>query len=81
MRSYPQEQMNIAVPRKPPLDSLPGFQRKLAEAVGRVGDEGRVIVRYSGTERKARVMVEGSSPVEIREIAEDLIEALKREIT
>ena len=42
-----------------PLDQLPDVQRMIADIERQLGDDGRVLVRYSGTESKARVMIEG----------------------
>ena len=77
-RRYPQVLVNVAVKEKRPIESIPA----LAEAVRRVEQEfngsGRVLIRYSGTEPKARVMVEGEDERRVDELAHDLADALRR---
>jgi phosphoglucosamine mutase len=76
----PQVQVNVAVRRKSPLEELPGVQRSIAAVERALGGDGRVLVRYSGTENKARVLVEGPDADAIaahaRAIAEELTKAL-----
>ena len=76
----PQVLLNQEVASKPPLESLPRYQAALAEAEQQLGGEGRVLVRYSGTENKVRVMVEGPDEAATRTIAEHLRIVLKDEI-
>lgn len=68
----PQVLVNQSVHSKPPLESIPGYSETLAEAERRLAGQGRVLVRYSGTENLVRVMVEGESDGTIREVAERL---------
>ncbi|MEK6372718.1 MAG: phosphoglucosamine mutase [Acidobacteriota bacterium] len=74
----PQVLINENVASKPPLESLPRFQTALAEAQTRLSGKGRILVRYSGTENKVRVMVEG--PADSRAVAERLRDVLAEEI-
>jgi phosphoglucosamine mutase len=76
----PQILVNQAVASKPPLESLPRYQQAREAAERAMNGEGRILVRYSGTENKVRVMVEGTSDAQIREIAENLRDVLKDEI-
>jgi phosphoglucosamine mutase len=77
-RRYPQVLLNVAVKEKKPIESLPS----LAEAVRRVEKEfngsGRVLIRYSGTEPKARVMVEGEDERRVAELASELADEIRR---
>ena len=57
LKVFPQKIVNVRVKSKPPLDSLPEVTRLLSEAERALGDSGRVVLRYSGTEALARVMV------------------------
>jgi phosphoglucosamine mutase len=77
----PQELVNIQIPTKVPLEDLDPVQTAIREADALLGDDGRVLVRYSGTEMKARIMVEGPDPdligVQARRIADVLLQALQ----
>jgi phosphoglucosamine mutase len=77
---FPQVLVSVAVTEKKPIESLPGF----AQAVKKVEDElagrGRVLIRYSGTEPVARVMVEGEDERQVSTFANELAEALQREL-
>lgn len=76
----PQILINQPVGSKPALESLPKFQTALKKALDELGGTGRILVRYSGTENKVRVMVEGSDESKIKRIAENLREILRQEI-
>ena len=78
MTRYPQVLVNAVVAEKRPLEELPEVLRQIQEAERQLGDDGRVLVRYSGTEPKARVMVEGPDEAVIRPIAEQIADQLKR---
>src|SRR5258707_7513853 len=56
LKDYPQLIVNVKVRSKPPLETLPDVSRALAEAQSALGDNGRVVLRYSGTEQLPRVM-------------------------
>ena len=70
--------LNIAVTEKRPLDSLPSFQKAIRRVEAELAGSGRVLIRYSGTELKARVMVEGENEDRVAEFAADLCDELKR---
>jgi phosphoglucosamine mutase len=78
MTRSPQVLVNIEVAHKRPLDELPAVTRMIGDVEQRLGSEGRVLVRYSGTELKARIMVEGPSEREIRGFAEEIADELRR---
>lgn len=80
MVRFPQVLKNLKVSRKPPIGELARFQEILRASEKSLGDEGRILVRYSGTEMVARVMVEGRDQAHIEKIAEELTAALKKEI-
>jgi phosphoglucosamine mutase len=65
LKVFPQTILNVKVRSKPPLDSLPEVARTLAEAQRALGDSGRIVLRYSGTEPLARVMVEAESTEDV----------------
>ena len=77
MTRYPQVLLNFTVSRKVPLDSLPPVKAAIAKVERALGQDGRVLVRYSGTEAKARVMIEGVDEPSIRVYAEDIAECLR----
>lgn len=59
LRLFPQALVSVAVTTKTPLQQLPEVQREIEAAQSQLGSQGRVMVRYSGTENKVRVLVEG----------------------
>ena len=69
---YPQVTINVRVARKPPLDSITPIKEKIAALEEQLAGQGRLLVRYSGTENLARVMIEGPDEATIRQQAEDL---------
>ena len=76
----PQILLNVAVPRKVPFEELPRVTTELAETNRRLNRRGRVLLRYSGTEQLARVMVEGEDAGEIQELADRLADAIRSEL-
>jgi len=58
MTEYPSELVALPVREKPPLDSVPEIARAMSDAEEALGNNGRILVRYSGTEKKLRVLVE-----------------------
>ncbi len=77
---FPQVVESVAVARRVPLEELPTLQSAIKKVEAELGDRGRVLVRYSGTELKARVMVEGEFESRVREMAQDLAAELKRAV-
>jgi len=80
LKDYPQIIVNVRVKAKPPLDSLPGVSRALAEAQSALGENGRVVLRYSGTEPLARVMVEAEHDADVQRYSHSVAEALRESI-
>jgi phosphoglucosamine mutase len=80
LKIFPQTIVNVTVRSKPPLDSLPEFVRAFDEATRALGEAGRVVVRYSGTEQKARVMVEAEREEDVARWAEALAVAIRSAI-
>jgi len=76
----PQVLVNVRVCEKKPLEQIPDVAAAIASVTESLGDEGRVLVRYSGTEPKARVMVEGPDPDRIAEHAAGIRDAIERAI-
>ena len=80
MTRYPQVLVNFQVARKVPITSLPGVQGAITKIEHALGAEGRVLVRYSGTEPKARVMIEGADEATIRAYADEIAECMRKEL-
>jgi phosphoglucosamine mutase len=78
MVRYPQVLVNVKVANKRPIEGLPDVTALIARCERDLAGEGRVLVRYSGTEPKARVMVEGPDEQRIRGYAEEIASALTR---
>ncbi|HEY4244084.1 MAG TPA: phosphoglucosamine mutase [Kofleriaceae bacterium] len=76
MTRMPQVLVNQNVDRKVPLGELPAVQAMIASVEQQLGDNGRVLVRYSGTEAKVRVMIEGTDQDRIKGWADEIAAAL-----
>jgi phosphoglucosamine mutase len=76
----PQELLSFKVPKKLPLEELKRSSEAIAAVEKALGGDGRVVVRYSGTEKKARVMVEGPDPAGIKRDAETIRDAMLEEL-
>jgi phosphoglucosamine mutase len=77
---FPQTIVNVQVKSKPPLESLPQVSAAIEKATKTLGAAGRVVVRYSGTEPKARVMVEAEHAADVTLWAETLASAIRAAI-
>ncbi len=71
----PQVTANLRVKAKPAMETIPGLPSAMAQAQRRLAGEGRVIVRYSGTEAVARILVEGPDKGLLRQVVGRLTEA------
>jgi phosphoglucosamine mutase len=80
LKDYPQIIVNVKVKSKPPLETLPEVSRALAEAQSALGENGRVVLRYSGTEQLARVMVEAEHDADVQRFSQSLAKALRSSI-
>jgi phosphoglucosamine mutase len=80
MERTPQVLRSVRVRSKPPLEELPEFARALARIGADLEGRGRILVRYSGTEPVARVMLEGDDVGEIETLAEELCALIQRAI-
>lgn len=77
---YPQVLVNVRVREKRPFVELPAVDRLMKEVEEELGSRGRLLLRYSGTEPLARVMIEGESQSRIDAQAQTLAEAIRLEI-
>jgi phosphoglucosamine mutase len=79
-RRYPQVLVNVRVREKAPFEEVEEVAAAAQEVRGRLGDGGRLLLRYSGTEPLARVMIEGQSQEEIDALAEGLAGVIRRRL-
>lgn len=77
---YPQKLINIKVAQKIPFDQVNGLQQQVLACEKKMGTKGRVLLRYSGTENLARVMVEGEDAELVLEQAKTLAAYIEKEI-
>jgi phosphoglucosamine mutase len=80
LKTFPQKIVNVKVRSKPSLESLPEVARALEEAEAALGKSGRVVLRYSGTEPVARVMVEAEHEADVTRWSESLAATLRTAI-
>ena len=80
MTVFPQAQLGLQVSSKPELGSLPEVMRSIRDVEKKLGGSGRVLVRYSGTEPKVRVLVEGPDQKVIDSYAAQIAGELKKAI-
>ena len=78
MKNFPQVLISVEVRHKPPLEELPAVQKSVAEAKAALGHQGRILLRYSGTESVARVMIEGPEQGLIDTLAEGIAGAIRQ---
>jgi phosphoglucosamine mutase len=74
IKKFPQVLKSVKVKKKIPLSELRQVKEKIKEGEKILGEQGRIVVRYSGTEPKVRIMVEGQDQEEINKIADNIAE-------
>ncbi|BBO87632.1 phosphoglucosamine mutase [Desulfosarcina ovata] len=80
MTTFPQCLINVDVRSKPPLDSLNPVVREIEAAEKQLGEHGRVLVRYSGTQPQCRVMVEGPTQEETRSLCQGIADVVAQQL-
>lgn len=80
MTPFPQVMLNVPVKSKPPLEDLPDLADAIHRAESELAQNGRVLVRYSGTESLCRVMVEGPTEEITRRLCRSIAEEVTREL-
>jgi phosphoglucosamine mutase len=80
MKRLPQVLLNVQVERKVPLEELPSVQEDVLRVENELGDSGRVLVRYSGTEPLLRIMIEGPDSDRINWYAGEIAEKARKEL-
>ncbi|MBI5526817.1 MAG: phosphoglucosamine mutase [Deltaproteobacteria bacterium] len=80
METFPQVLCSFKVREKRPLDKMPAVKRRMADVEKALKGMGRVNVRYSGTEMKARVMVEGQDETRVKKYADEIAALISKEV-
>ncbi len=80
LQLYPQRLVNVRVCERKPLDELPAVKAAIRDAEASFGDTGRVLVRFSGTEPLARVMVEGPDMERVESFANRIASQIRAEL-
>ena len=78
--TYPQVLLNVRVREKVELKSVPAVADAIARVEQRLDGQGRLVIRYSGTEPLLRVMLEGRDEAEVRSWAQEIVDVVKREL-
>jgi phosphoglucosamine mutase len=81
MRDYPQKLVNLRVTRKKPIAEMPEVVRQIQLAEHLLAGNGRVVVRFSGTEPLARVMIEGPTTGVVDSLCERIAQAIRAELS
>jgi phosphoglucosamine mutase len=79
--TYPQVLMNVRVRERVDLQSVPAIAETIQRVEARIADQGRLLVRYSGTEPLLRVMLEGRDENEIRALAQEIVDVVKKHLS
>jgi phosphoglucosamine mutase len=80
MKRLPQVLVNVKVSEKREFGKMPKVSRKIAEVENALNGRGRTLIRYSGTEMLARVMLEGEQEGKIRAMAQDIADEIQAEV-
>jgi phosphoglucosamine mutase len=78
MSTLPQVLVNVTVEKRKDLDSIPVIRKAIADAERKLAGNGRILVRFSGTQALCRVMIEGPSQKEITAMANELADVIKK---
>jgi len=80
MKNYPQVLVNVKVKERRDLSSIPEIAQCMAEIEKQINGTGRLLLRYSGTEPKVRVMIEGEDQEKIKALADGLAGIIKQKL-
>ncbi|MSR64536.1 MAG: phosphoglucosamine mutase [Verrucomicrobiae bacterium] len=80
LQLFPQVNLNVRVKTKTPLDTFPDVMKLIQETGEKLGDKGRLLVRYSGTEPLCRVLLEGSDGKQIEEYAKAIAARIREKV-
>jgi phosphoglucosamine mutase len=80
LRKFPQVLVNVPVRSKPPIETLTGLGNRVQAFEAEMNGNGRILIRYSGTESLARVMIEGADGDRIQVMADELAGLIRSQI-
>jgi phosphoglucosamine mutase len=80
MKRLPQVLLNVRVKEKKDLETMPNVTRKICAVERALNGRGRTLVRYSGTEMLARVMLEGEDEAKLKQMAQDIADEISAEV-
>ncbi|HEU5076889.1 MAG TPA: phosphoglucosamine mutase, partial [Polyangiaceae bacterium] len=80
MQRVPQVLKNVKLPTRRPVSEMPALSRRIALAEKKLGKRGRVLVRWSGTEAKLRLMVEGPDEAILNTLVDEMLEAARADL-
>ena len=80
LKVFPQVIVNVKVRERKPLSSIPAVAEKIRDAEEDLKDSGRVVIRFSGTEPLARVMIEAESESLMRHHVDAIADAIRKEL-
>jgi len=78
MEEYPQKLVNVRIQERRRLEEFPAVTQQMRKVEKKLGDKGRLLVRFSGTEPLIRIMVEGENEKEIAALAEETARVIER---
>jgi phosphoglucosamine mutase len=81
MKVFPQALINVDVKTKPELSTIPEIQEIIRGVEEHLGDKGRVLVRYSGTQPMCRVMVEGPTHKDTEKYCKQIADVLREKLS
>ncbi|PID57279.1 phosphoglucosamine mutase [candidate division KSB3 bacterium] len=79
MTTFPQTLVNVPIQQRKPIEEMVGVSEAIRRAEKELGERGRTLVRYSGTELLARVMVEAEDEADVSRIADMIVEEFHKE--
>ncbi len=79
MDQYPQKLVNVRIKERRGLEEFPAVIQQMKKVEKKLGEKGRLLVRFSGTEPLVRIMVEGENEKEIQALAEETARVIERE--
>lgn len=80
MDEYPQKMVSLDVREKRPLGEVPRLSEAADECQAALGDEGRILIRYSGTEKKIRLLIEAREEEQVQKWTEELATVIRQEL-